>query len=233
MRVREIDPAGLPEREVYLLLTSLVVPRPIAWVSTLAEDGTRNLAPHSYFNIVSSDPPVVHFTSSGEKDTLRNVRASGEFVVNIVTGDLAEQMNLTAADFPPGEDEFAWAGLEAAPSLIVKPPRVAAAKAALECRVHSELTIGIGTMTFGEVVHVSADDDLFTDGRIAAERLPAVGRLAGSGYIHVDRPFRMRRPRWDEIRKGELSHAPGRPRPVRDRRQAQGWTDHPHPPDPA
>jgi flavin reductase (DIM6/NTAB) family NADH-FMN oxidoreductase RutF len=201
MTAREIDPRTLPEREVYLLLTSLVVPRPIAWVSTLAEDGTRNLAPHSYFNIISSDPPVVHFTSTGEKDSLRNVRASGEFVVNLVTRDLAERMNLTAADFPPGEDEFAWAGLEAAPSVIVKPPRVAEAKAALECQVHSELTIGTGTMTFGRVVHVTVDEELFADGRIVAERFEAVGRLAGSGYIHVDHPFMMRRPRWEDVRK--------------------------------
>lgn len=187
---------------MYHLLTSLVVPRPIAWVSTLAADGVRNLAPHSYFNVISSEPPVLHFTSTGEKDTLRNVRATGEFVVNIVTRDLAEQMNVTAADFPPGEDEFAWAGLESAPSAVVKPPRVALARAALECLVHSELTIGTGTMVFGRVVHVTVETAVFADDRIAPERLQAVGRLAGSSYIHVDQPFRMRRPRWDDVREG-------------------------------
>jgi flavin reductase (DIM6/NTAB) family NADH-FMN oxidoreductase RutF len=201
MQIREIDPARLEGREPYFLITSLVVPRPIAWVSTISADGVPNVAPHSYFNVISSNPWIVHFTSTGEKDTLRNVRATGEFVVNLVTRDLAEQMNLTAADFPPGEDEFAWAELEAAPSLTVKPPRVARARAALECRVHSELTIGTGTMTFGTVIHVTADENLFEGRRIIPERFPAVGRLAGSSYIHVDHPFRMRRPRWDDLRQ--------------------------------
>jgi flavin reductase (DIM6/NTAB) family NADH-FMN oxidoreductase RutF len=202
----EIDPAALPERDVYRLLTSLVVPRPIAWVSTVTEGGTRNLAPHSYFNVISSQPPVVHFTSTGEKDTLRNVRASGEFVVNVVTVDLAEQMNVTAADFPPGEDEFTWAQLEAAPSTVVKPPRVARAKAALECRAHSMLSIGTGTMVFGAVVHITVADDVMTDGRVDPQLLQAVGRLAGSGYTRTDGLFRMRRPTWEEVR-----HGPGSP----------------------
>lgn len=195
----DLDPTTLPDRAVYRLLTSLVVPRPIAWVSTLAVDGTRNLAPHSYFNIISSSPAVVHFTSSGVKDTLRNVRATGEFVVNIVTAELAEVMNVTAADFPPGEDEFTWAGLDAVASKTVAPPRVASAKAALECRVHSQLTIGNGTMVFGSVVHVVVDDDLLEDGQVVAERLPALGRLGGTGYTHIE-PFQMTRPRWEEVR---------------------------------
>lgn len=197
----EIDPTALRDRDAYRLLTSLVVPRPIAWVSTLAADGTRNLAPHSYFNVISSQPPVVHFTSTGVKDTLRNVRASGEFVVNIVTIELAEQMNVTAADFPPGEDEFTWARLEAAPSTVVRAPRVARAKAALECRVHSELRIGTGTMVFGSVVHVAVADDVMPDGRIEPELLQAVGRLAGSGYTRTDGIFRMPRPTWEEVRR--------------------------------
>src|SRR5690606_11215277 len=103
-------------------------------------DGTLNLAPHSYFNIVSHRPAIVHFTSAArdeEKDSLRNARATGEFVVNVVTRELVEAMNLTSADFPPEEDEFAWAGLDPAPSVRVRPPRVRVAKAALECRVES------------------------------------------------------------------------------------------------
>jgi flavin reductase (DIM6/NTAB) family NADH-FMN oxidoreductase RutF len=201
MAIREIDPAALRGREPYRLLTSLVVPRPIAWVSTLAQDGTRNLAPHSYFNAISSAPPVVHFTSTGEKDTLRNVRASGEFVVNIVTRDVVEAMNLTAADFPPGEDEFAWAGLDAAPSIVVKPPRVAQARASLECRAHSEVTIGNGTMVFGEVVHVAVDEDVLVDGVADPVRLGAVARLGGSGYVVADRPFHLERPTWERVRR--------------------------------
>jgi flavin reductase (DIM6/NTAB) family NADH-FMN oxidoreductase RutF len=197
----EIDPGTLPDRAVYRLLTSLVVPRPIAWVSTLAADGTRNLAPHSYFNIISSSPPVVHFTSTGEKDSLRNVRTTGEFVVNVVTVELAEQMNLTSADLPPGEDEFTWAGLDAAASKLVAAPRVALARAALECRVHSEITIGSGTMVFGSVVHVTVDDDLLEDDRVVPERLRALGRLGTTGYTTVEQPFHMTRPTWEEVRR--------------------------------
>lgn len=200
MPTREIDPRTLPHRGAYRLLTQLVVPRPIAWVSTLARDGTRNLAPHSYHNLVSSDPPVLHFTSSGEKDTLRNVRASGEFVLNVVSAELVEAMNLTAADFPPGEDEFRWAGLEAAPSVVVAPPRVAAARAALECRLHSELTIGNGTMVFGDVVHVAVDEDLCDGDTIVPERLRAVGRLGGGGYTTTQDAFDLARPTWDDVR---------------------------------
>lgn len=208
MAIREIDPTELPLRGIYSLLTQLVVPRPIAWISSVGPDGTRNIAPHSYFNIVSDTPPVVHFTSSGEKDTLRNVRRSGEFVVNVVSRDLVEAMNLTAADFPPGEDEFAWAGLESAPSKVVAVPRVAAAKAVLECRVHSELTIGNGTMVFGQVVHVATDDDLWVDGKVAPERLAAVGRLGGSAYAPTDQPFWLLRPRWADVRAGAVPADP-------------------------
>src|SRR3712207_3989578 len=139
-----IDPATQTARENYFLLTNLVVPRPIAWVSSLAADGTRNLAPHSYFNIISSDPPIIHFTQTGRKAPLANVGATREFVVNVVSLDLAEAMNLTAANFPPGEDEFTWAHLESTPSTHVAPPRVAAARAAFECRVRTILEMGNG-----------------------------------------------------------------------------------------
>jgi flavin reductase (DIM6/NTAB) family NADH-FMN oxidoreductase RutF len=198
----DIDPADLPPREVYFLLTGVVVPRPIAWVSSLAADGTRNLAPHSYFNAISSDPPIVHFTSTGVKDTLRNVRATGEFVVNIVSRDLAEAMNVTAADFPAGEDEFAWARLEAAPSKRVAPARVARAPAALECRVRTVLSMGNGNMVFGDVVHLYVDDAVWRDGRVDPALLEPLGRLGGSGYTRVGRDtlLKMPRPTWDDVR---------------------------------
>ena len=111
VRYREIVPSELEGREPYFLITSLVVPRPIAWVSTLSKEGVPNVAPHSYFNVISSNPWIVHFTSTGEKDTLRNARSTGEFVVNLFGRDLVEKMNFTSADFPPEEDEFEWAGL--------------------------------------------------------------------------------------------------------------------------
>ena len=198
--MREIDPSGLPERKVYELLTMLVVPRPIAWVSTLSEDGTPNVAPHSYFNIVSNAPPVVHFTSAGEKDTLRNVRATGEFVVNIVSRDLMEQMNLTAANFPSDEDEFGWAELEQVPSALVAPPRVARVRAAMECTLRQVLEIGNGRMVFGDVALIHTADDLWVDGEIPPERLDAVGRLGGSAYQLLDGVARLQRPTWNDVR---------------------------------
>jgi flavin reductase (DIM6/NTAB) family NADH-FMN oxidoreductase RutF len=186
-------PGDLAPRAAYHLLTGLVVPRPIAWVSTLSEGGTRNLAPHSYFNVISSDPPIVHFTSSGQKDTLRNARATGEFVVNVVSRDLVDAMNVTAASFPPGEDEFSWASLGAAPSTVVAPPRVADTKAALECRVREILSMGNGTMVFGEVVHFYVADDVWRDGRVQPELLKPVGRLSGSDYAFVEEIHRLPR----------------------------------------
>jgi flavin reductase (DIM6/NTAB) family NADH-FMN oxidoreductase RutF len=195
-----IDPTAQTPRETYFLLTNLVVPRPIAWVSSLAPDGTRNLAPHSYFNIASSDPPIVHFTQTGRKDTLANVEASGEFVVNVVSADLAEAMNLTAADFPPDQDEFTWAGLEATPSDLVAPPRVTAAKAALECRVRSILPMGNGNMVFGDVLTVHLDESIWSDGRVDVAALAPIGRLGGSAYTHVADIFKLARPTWAQLR---------------------------------
>jgi flavin reductase (DIM6/NTAB) family NADH-FMN oxidoreductase RutF len=196
------DAEDLTGREPYFLLTGLVVPRPIGWVSTLSTDGTPNIAPHSYFNIISSRPPIVHFTSSGEKDSLRNCRATGEFVVNVVSHDLVEEMNLTAADFPPEVSEFEWAQLETAPSSRVQPPRVARAKAALECRVVDIITKGNGTMVFGEVVHFAIDDAVWRDGRVDPELLAPVGRLAGTAYSAPGAVFKIPRPTWAELSEG-------------------------------
>jgi flavin reductase (DIM6/NTAB) family NADH-FMN oxidoreductase RutF len=195
-----VDPATLEGRLPYRLLTSLVVPRPIAWVSSLSADGTRNLAPHSYFNAISSSPLIVHFTSTGVKDSLRNVRATEEFVINIVSGDLVREMNITSADFPPEEDEFTWAGLEATPSEKVAPERVARAKAAFECRLNRIVSLGNGHMVFGDVVSVYVDDDLVVDGKVSAERLRPVARLGGAEYVEVKEIFEIPRPTWAELR---------------------------------
>lgn len=204
--MRTIDPATLEGRDPYFLITSMVVPRPIAWVSTISERGVLNVAPHSYFNVISSYPWIVHFTSTGEKDTLHNVRDIGEFVVNVVGFDFVEKMNLTAADFPPSESEFEWASLEAAPSERVKPPRVADAPIALECTLDDIVSKGNGHMVFGNVVLAHVREDLFVDGRIDPGRLRPVGRLSGSLYSDVAQGlFKIPRPTWDEIRRS----APG------------------------
>lgn len=131
----DFDPAAMSRNEFYKLLTAVVVPRPIAWVSTISPDGaSANLAPHSFFTIASVAPPVVQFTSVGRKDTLRNVEATGQFVVNLAPEGLFEQINDTGTDFPPGVSEFESAGVGSEPSLRVKPPRVAASPVALEVR---------------------------------------------------------------------------------------------------
>jgi flavin reductase (DIM6/NTAB) family NADH-FMN oxidoreductase RutF len=197
----DADPRELSERAMYRLLTGLVVPRPIAWVSTRAPDGGANVAPHSYYNVVSSDPPVVHFTSVGVKDTLANVRANGEFVINVVSADLLEAMNVTAADLPAGEDELAWAGLETAPAATVSAPRVAAAKAHLECTVRGVLSVGNGHMVLGDVGHVHVAGEVVDGGRVDQAALRAVGRLSGSGYTIVDDVVERARPSWQDLRR--------------------------------
>lgn len=197
----QIDPETLQGREGYFLMTSLVVPRPIAWVSTVSGDGVRNVAPHSYFNVISTRPPIVHFTSTGEKDTLRNVKATGEFVVNLVNETFGEKMNLTAADFPPEEDEFTWAGLEAADSSEVAPPRVAGAPAAFECRLDDIVSKGNGNMVFGEVVAIHVDEAIMKEGRVDPELYAPIGRLGGSNYARVKGSiFRLVRPTYDELK---------------------------------
>lgn len=205
------DPEDLAPRETYFLLTSLVVPRPIAWVSTVSAQGTGNLAPHSYFNVISSHPPILHVTSTGVKDTLRNVRATGEFVVNVVSRDLLDVMNTTAADFPPGEDEAAWAGLDTLPSEVVAPRRVAAARAALECRLREVVSMGNGNMMFGDVVRIHVADEVWRDGRVAPDLLQPVGRLSGSRYALVGEIVRVPRPTWAEIRDARPDPAPRTP----------------------
>jgi flavin reductase (DIM6/NTAB) family NADH-FMN oxidoreductase RutF len=191
----ELDLDALDPRARYFLLTSVVVPRPIAWVSTLAGDGTRNLAPYSYFNACSATPPIVHFTSTASKDSIANVRDTGEFVVNIVSAELAQAMRTTSAVFPAGEDEFEWAHLQAAPSLRVRPPRVLGAKVALECRLRQLLEMGEGTMAFGDVLHVHVDRSVWREGRVDPVLLAPVGRLSGLSYTTVEHVYQLSIPK--------------------------------------
>lgn len=201
----DINPAEYPSREVYKLLTAAVVPRPIAWVSTMSAEGQPNLAPFSFFNVVCEKPPTVLFcpgirkADSEPKDTYHNVLATGEFVVNFVTEALAEVMNMTAAEVPPDVNEFERAGLTPVPSLLVKPPRVAESPIHFECKLHEIVTIssepGGGYIVIGTVVHMHFDDSIYRDGNyLDFDAYLPIGRLTGSGYTRTRDRFDLVRP---------------------------------------
>lgn len=195
-----IDPDAL-DGSLYRTLAGAVIPRPIAWVSSLSPEGVENLAPYSFFNVVSTSPPVVMFAPTdrsdrpeGLSDSARNALDTEEFVVNVVTEPLAEAMNATSATLPPDESEFDHANLERAASETVAPPRVAAAEVAFECELYESIDVGSNTMVLGEVVSVYLDEDVTTDGKLDVEKLDAIGRLSGSYYSRTDGRFRMERP---------------------------------------
>lgn len=177
MRI-DFDPAAMGRNPFYKLLTSVVVPRPIAWVSTIAPDSlVANLAPHSFFTISCVSPPVVQFTSVGRKDSLRNIEDTGAFVVNLAPESLFEQINATATDFPRGISEFDAVGVEREASLPVKPPRVAASPVALECELHSTVRLGDSTVVFGRVVHAAISPEVMADGHPEVTKLAPLTRL--------------------------------------------------------
>ncbi|HLZ69124.1 MAG TPA: flavin reductase family protein [Dehalococcoidia bacterium] len=195
-RHRAFDPEAMAPNDAYQLINAVVVPRPIGWVSTLSDQGVANIAPHSYFNVLSADPPTVFFSSSGVKDSLRNARFTGDFVVNVVSEELAEAMNLTSADFPPGESEFAAAGLTAVASDLVRAPRLLEAPASLECRVTQIIEVGRGPnhVVIGEVLRFHVAESVLVNGRVDASRFRPVGRLSGSGYVYSREFVQMPRP---------------------------------------
>jgi flavin reductase (DIM6/NTAB) family NADH-FMN oxidoreductase RutF len=161
----EVGPDDWRAPGFYQLLTALVVPRPIGWISTISESGVRNVAPYSYFNLMGSDPPYVAFGSTGIKDSLRNLCEVPEFVANIVTMHLLERMNFTSGDFPHEENEFDWACLTPAPSAKVRPFRVAEAKAHLECEVAQIVTDRNTNIVLGRIVHAHVDPSVWKNGR--------------------------------------------------------------------
>ena len=202
----EFDPAALPPNAMYKLLISSVVPRPIAWVSSVDRAGVRNLAPFSYFMAITDDPPTIAFSSSfrgagsdGKKDTLRDIEDTGEFVVNVVDDDLAAQMNVTSGEYPPEVDEFEVAALAVAPGTRVGVQRVASAPITLECRLDRLVSVGRATLVLGRIVYVHVRDGLYdaATGRLDMHRLRPVGRLAGNLYTHVHDIFEMKRPNPD------------------------------------
>jgi flavin reductase (DIM6/NTAB) family NADH-FMN oxidoreductase RutF len=201
----EINPESLHWNSVYKLMIGSIVPRPIGWISTVSMEGGLNLAPFSFFNAVCPNPPTVLFCPNirgldgAAKDTLSNVRATGEFVVNIVTEELAQVMNFTSTEFPPEVNEFKAAGLTPAPSLTVRPPRVAESPIHYECRLSHILDIstqpGGGSIIVGQVLHMHvADSVLVGTDKVDIEKLKPVGRLAGKSYCRISDIFEMTRP---------------------------------------
>jgi flavin reductase (DIM6/NTAB) family NADH-FMN oxidoreductase RutF len=199
-----LDFSSLKPREAYGWMISTIVPRPIAWVSTISPDGRTNLAPFSFFQGVTANPPTLMFvpvnTKAGEKkDTVRNIELVREFVVNLVPFSLAEAMNRSAAMLPYGESEFAAFGIAAVPSLRVRPPRVAAAPVAYECTLDRIVGIGEGpaaaNVVFGriQVAHV-AESVLGEDGQVDPRKLDLIGRMGGSSYTRTRDLFDMERP---------------------------------------
>ena len=183
----------------YRLLSSVVVPRPIAWVGSYDADGRANLAPYSFFNVVSASPPVVYFAPGGtgehRKDSANNAIESGAFTVHVVTRALAEAMNATSATLAPDEDEFEHADLDRVDATHVDAPRLADAPVVLECDLYDTQEIGHQTLVFGEVVYAHVDDDLLDElGKPDVRELDAVGRLAGSYYCTTGDRFRLERP---------------------------------------
>lgn len=177
---------------------ALVVPRPIGWIGSLDAEGRPNLAPYSFFNGVAERPPMVMFSSAGTKDSLRNVRATGEFTCSLCGHAQREAMNLSSAPLAPGVDEFSASGLQTAPSLRIKAPRVAGAPAALECRLWQTLELPGGryTMVIGEVVAIYIDDAYVKDGIVDTGAMRVISRLGYMDYGVLEPAdiFTMQRP---------------------------------------
>jgi flavin reductase (DIM6/NTAB) family NADH-FMN oxidoreductase RutF len=194
----QIDPAQHKQSDNYKLLTNLVVPRPIAWVTSMNEAGEINLAPFSFFNALGSDPIYIiisigHRDNGEPKDTSRNIQARKEFVVNLVTEDLIHAMNISAADFPHDESEVSAAQLETVPSVHVSIPRLAHAQASLECKLHDTQTLGSNTLIFGEVVMFHVADHLMGE-RLHVNNFSPIGRL-GSPSMYCRTTDRFNLPR--------------------------------------
>ena len=197
-----VDPAAVPAMNTYKLLIGTVVPRPIAFVSTISPEGIYNLAPFSFFQAISANPPAVSFACGVReppKDTLANVRANGEFVVNIVTEEIAERMNLTSGEYDAGVDEFRVSGLTPVKSELVRPPAVLESPVNMECKVLQIVDISLeplgGSLVIGLVVRFHVDQAMFENFRVDPEKLRAIGRMGGNGYTRTRDRFEMIRPR--------------------------------------
>lgn len=204
MFYRTDEPHGLRHNP----FNALVVPRPIGWISTLDAEGRANLAPYSFFNAVAYHPPQVIFSSTnshtdgGPKDSVSNIRSTGEFVVNLATWTLREAVNLSSVPAPHGTDEFEVAGLEKAASRLVGPPRVAASPVNLECRLVQILDLltddsgDLNHLVIGLVIGIHINESVIVDGRVDIQRLQPIARLGGPDYARIGQLFSMQRPSW-------------------------------------
>ncbi len=199
-------PTDISSIDLYKILISTVMPRPIAWVSSISKEGVDNLAPFSFFTVASVKPPMLCFAPAlksvdgkpTEKDTLRNIRETGEFVVNIVSRNLVEKMNQTSFEYAPNESEFDAVGLTRAPSSLVKPKRVAESLVNYECKLFQIIDFGkdvqSGSLIVGEIVMVHLDERIFKNGKVDMAELHPVGRLGGLWYCGISDRFELKRP---------------------------------------
>jgi flavin reductase (DIM6/NTAB) family NADH-FMN oxidoreductase RutF len=205
-----VSPSELAHKDLYGLLLNSVAPRPIAWVSSVSASGQFNLAPFSFFNVVSVDPPLLGFSPGrrpsrqdkghGEaKDTLQNIRETEEFVVNIVTYELAEAMNLTSGEYDASVNEFEVAKLTPQPSKVVRPPRVAESPVNFECKLYQVLDFSAaptgGSLVIGKIVSIHINDANLKDGRLDRNSLDLIGRMGGIQYTRTAQRFEMVRPK--------------------------------------
>jgi flavin reductase (DIM6/NTAB) family NADH-FMN oxidoreductase RutF len=202
----DIKPHTLPWQDAYKLMIGSILPRPIAFVSSLDEEGRANLAPYSFFTAISAEPMLVCFSpmrkgkDGSKKDTLTNIETTNEFVINIVSEEFVEEMNNCAIEYDRGVDEFEQVGLTKKKSITVKPPGVEESKVQLECTLHQVLHFGdqpgAGSLVIGKVECVRIDDELYYDGKIDSDKLKPVGRLAGQSYTKpLSNSFEMIRKR--------------------------------------
>jgi len=215
----DVTPSQLAHREFYNILINAVAPRPIAWVSSLSVSGQPNLAPFSFFNAVCAKPPLLAFAPgmrspkksgataaepagarAGEpKDTLRNIRETGEFVINVVTYELAEAMNLSSGDYDASINEFEVAKVASAPSKLVRPRRVAESPVSFECKLHQILDFNPGpeggSLVIGEIVSIHVEERHLKEGRLDRDSLDLIGRMGGMQYTRTTQRFEMVRPK--------------------------------------
>jgi len=207
----ELNPKDIPSNQIYKLMTGSIVPRPIAWVSTVDINGNPNLAPFSYFTAASDNPPTVIFCSGirsadgNPKDTYLNIEATGEYVINFVNEATAEAMNITATEVTADVNEFERANLTAVPSKLISVPRVKESPISFECKLSQVVPIGnnpvSGHIIIGEIVYMHFDDAVYKEGHyIDIEAYKPVGRLMGNQYAHINDLFTLTRPP-SEIKK--------------------------------